>query len=99
MEHEPSWRAQLRALQLPDTGGGASSGAPAPARLQLVPLLCELLAAVAPRSRAAAAGGGGGGTPAAPGSRLAKRLSLGSGEVTLDCLEGVDDGGACGQGG
>lgn len=31
--------------------------------------------------------------PAAAASSLGRRLSLGSGEVTLDCLESVDDGG------
>lgn len=43
-EHEPSWRHQLRDLQLPDPAAGAMGGA---ARVQLVPLLCALLAKVA----------------------------------------------------
>lgn len=42
-EHEPSWRRQLRALQLPDPAAGGGAGA----RVQLVPLLCALLAQVA----------------------------------------------------
>lgn len=50
VEHKASWRQHLRQMQLPDTSGGASG-----ARLQVVPLLCTLLAAVAPRSKAAAA--------------------------------------------
>ena len=33
--------------------------------------------------------------PAAAAASLGRRLSLGSGEVTLDCLESVDDGGEC----
>jgi hypothetical protein len=88
VEHDASWRQQLRQLQLPDTTAGGPSG-----RVQVVPLLCELLAAVAPHARQAS-------TPAAAaGAAVAgvgRRLSsgAGSGEVTVDCLEHGDDQGA-----
>lgn len=72
-------------MELPAPGGAG--------RLALVPLLCALLGAVAPASAKA-------GTPtaaaAAGGSGLGRRLSLNSGEVTLDSLESVDDRGELG---
>lgn len=73
MEAEAAWRPELRSLPVPGHAGG------------LVPLLCRLIAATQPASRAAGAPGGGGG--------LGRRLSSVSGEVTLDALEssGADD--------
>ena len=89
MEHDASWRQQLRQLQLPDTTAGGASG-----RVQLVPLLCVLLAAVAPRARQAGtpAAGAAGAAAAGAGRRLSS--GAGSGEVTVDCLEHGDDQGA-----
>ncbi|KAL4437365.1 hypothetical protein ABPG75_004504 [Micractinium tetrahymenae] len=79
-EHQPSWRQQLRALQLPDPAPSAAGGSGG--RVQLVPLLCSLLAKVAtpPGARP------GEGTPRAPAVALARRVSLGSGEISADCL-------------
>ena len=118
---------------LPPCRGGSSSAS----RLQLVPLLCALLGAVAPRAKGATTPTGEqcnvpaqrpfrhpvcrancpaaaapplpapSPTAAAPitcpsrppphcaaaANSLGRRLSLGSGEVTLDCLESVDAGG------
>ncbi|KAL4429823.1 hypothetical protein ABPG77_010940 [Micractinium sp. CCAP 211/92] len=81
-EHEPSWRHQLRDLQLPDPAAGAMGGA---ARVQLVPLMCALLAKVAtpPGTKP-----GDGTSKAAP---LARRASLGTGEISADCLAARED--------
>jgi hypothetical protein len=100
VEHDCGRRQQLRALHLPDArspaaAASAVNGVDAPAAsaaapLRLVPLLCALMAAVAPRaaSSVAAPSGGGGG-----GGGLPRRASLGSGEVSIDCLEHSDAGG------
>lgn len=87
VEHNASWRQQLRQVALADPGSAGSAAGSA--RVQLIPLLCVLLGAMAPLGGRAQAS-----TTNAAASSLGRRLSLGSGEVTLDCLESVDDGGA-----
>lgn len=82
-EHEPSWRRQLRALQLPDPAAGGGAGA----RVQLVPLLCALLAQVATPAGAKPFDGHLQG----PGAALARRASLGTGEISADCLAARED--------